>query len=81
MGEKFSVGDVVCFRENHKWIGSLGFVEEVKPIAGENGEATLRIMVGVPAPLEGIAYIFCLPHEIEVVGKYPYVVGKGENDE
>lgn len=26
----FELKDIVCFRENHKWVGCLGFVNEIK---------------------------------------------------
>lgn len=52
--------DVVQFNEKHKWCGCIGFVTEVKPY---------RIMVGVQIPLQGIAYIFAQPDEIEYIGK------------
>ena len=44
------IGDVVQFNEKHKWTGVLGIVEEI------NRE---RILVGVPVPEEGTAYIYC----------------------
>lgn len=44
------IGDVVQFNEKHKWTGVLGIVEEI------NRE---RILVGVPVPEEGTAYIHC----------------------
>lgn len=51
--------EVVQFNEKHKWCGCLGIVEEVK----EN-----RIMVGVPVPDKGTAYIFARPEELEHIG-------------
>lgn len=54
------VNDVVQFVETHKWMGCFGFVEEIK---------SGRIMVGVPIPEKGIAYIYCKENDIEVVGK------------
>lgn len=51
--------EVVQFNEKHKWCGCLGIVEEVK----EN-----RIMVGVPVPEKGTAYIFARPEELEHIG-------------
>lgn len=44
------IGDVVQFNEKHRWTGVLGIVEEI------NRE---RILVGVPVPEEGTAYIHC----------------------
>lgn len=77
----FQIGDVVCFRENHKWIGCLGFVNEIKKIKDEKGNDTLRLMIGVPAPMEGVAYIFATPDEVEnllCAFKYPYEIGSEE---
>lgn len=51
--------DVVQFIENHKWCGCLGIVSEIK---------SDKIMVGVPIPEQGIAYIFCKNEDIELVG-------------
>ena len=59
-------GDVVQFNENHKWIGSLGIITEVK----DCGDDT-RYMVGVPAPMQGTAFIFIMESEnaIEYIGE------------
>lgn len=43
-------GDVIQFNETHKWTGILGIVGEIKQE---------RIMVGVPIPQKGTAYIHC----------------------
>lgn len=53
------LNDVVQFNKNHKWRGCLGIVKEVK---------NLRIMVGVPVPMQGTAYIFCKEEDIEYIG-------------
>ena len=67
------LGDVVIFRENHKWVGSIGFVNEIK------GE---RIMVGVPQPMQGVAYIFCKEEELESTHyPYPYEIRSKEGDD
>ena len=68
-------GDVVQFNENHKWIGSLGIITEVKD-CGED----IRYMVGVPAPMQGTAYIFVMGSEnaIEYIGKAIMVVKEEE---
>lgn len=60
-------GYVVQFNENHEWQGCLGIIEEVKD-CGSNG---IRYMVGVPAPLQGTAYIYVMEHEnaIELIGR------------
>ena len=59
-------GDVVQFNENHKWIGSLGIITEVKDCGNDT-----RYMVGVPAPMQGTAFIFIMESEnaIEYIGK------------
>lgn len=59
-------GDVVQFNENHKWIGSLGIITEVKKCGDDT-----RYMVGVPAPMQGTAFIFVMESEnsIEYIGK------------
>ena len=59
-------GDVVQFNENHKWIGSLGIITEVKDCGND-----IRYMVGVPAPMQGTAFIFIMESEnaIEYIGK------------
>ena len=51
--------EVVQFNENHKWCGCFGFVNEEKPN---------RVMVGVPCPQEGVAYIFCTRNDIDSIG-------------
>ena len=62
--------DVVVFNENHKWCGRIGYIREIK---------TNRIMVGVPMPQQGTAYIFCTGDDVERIGKYPFV--EAEDDE
>ena len=59
-------GDVVQFNENHKWIGSLGIITEVKKCGDDT-----RYMIGVPAPMQGTAFIFIMESEnaIEYIGK------------
>lgn len=77
----FELNDIVCFRENHKWVGCLGFVNEIKKITKEDGTNTLRLMIGVPCPQQGVAYIFALPEEVEnlMCGyKYPYEIKSKE---
>lgn len=55
--------DVVVFNENHRWCGSLGYIKEIK------GQ---RIMIGVPVPHKGTAYVFCKENDIEKIGRYPF---------
>lgn len=57
-------GDVIQFNETHKWTGILGIVEEI------NRE---RILVGVPVPEEGTAYIHCKKENIEQVGEAIFI--------
>ena len=59
-------GDVVQFNENHKWCGSLGIIREIKQCNDD-----IRYMVGVPAPMEGTAFIFVMESEnaIEYIGE------------
>lgn len=60
------VNDVVQFNENHKWIGSLGIISNVKK-CGED----IRYMVGVKIPMEGTAFIYVMESEnaIELIGQ------------
>ena len=59
-------GDVVQFNENHKWQGSLGIITKVKDCCN-----AIRYMVGVPAPMQGTAFIYVMESEnaIEYIGK------------
>ncbi len=57
-------GDVIQFNETHKWTGILGIVEEIKQE---------RIMVGVPIPQKGTAYIYCKKENIEQVGEAIFI--------
>ena len=63
---KIKKGDVVQFNEKHKWCGCLGIVKRVNKYNNDT-----RYMVGVPAPQQGTAYIFCMESrkEIERIGK------------
>jgi len=58
------IGDVVQFNEKHKWTGVLGIAEEIKQE---------RIMVGVPIPQKGTAYIYCKKENIERVGEAIFI--------
>lgn len=64
--------DVVQFNESHKWCGCFGFVSEVK------GE---RYMIGVPVPMQGIAYIYCTKDDIDFIGKTNLVLAKEGEEE
>ena len=57
-------GDVVQFNEKHKWCGCIGIITEVKQS---------RIMVGVPVPEQGTAWVFCIPEEVEYIGRAVFV--------
>jgi hypothetical protein len=77
----FEINDIVCFREDHKWVGCIGFVNEIKKVKKEDGTETLRLMIGVPVPQQGVAYIFALREEVEnllCATKYPYEFGTKE---
>lgn len=72
----YEIRDIVVFKENHEWVGCIGFIEEVKEVT-RDGEKTFRLMIGVPAPEKGVAYIYAYPDEIERmenVIKYPYEI-------
>ena len=70
-------GDVVQFNENHKWIGSLGIITEVKDCGND-----IRYMVGVPAPMQGTAFIFVMESEnaIEYIGEAVLTLKDDEDD-
>ena len=70
------VNDVVQFTENHKWIGCLGIVNEIKDCGDRK-----RYMVGVPAPMQGTAYIFDDGSGIERIGKAVLVASGGDEDD
>lgn len=75
------INDVVQFNENHKWCGSLGIITEIKECKSEacpNGD--FRYMVGVPAPMQGTAYIYVMASEfaIEKIGKAVMVAKREE---
>lgn len=71
-------GDVVQFNENHKWCGSLGIIDGIKD-CGANG---IRYMVGVPAPMQGTAFIYVMDNEnaIEYIGRAVLTLSE-ESDE
>ena len=56
---------VVQFNENHKWVGCIGIITEVKEFDND-----VRYMVGVPIPEKGTAYIFVMEsdHALEIIG-------------
>ena len=70
-------GDVVQFNENHQWLGSLGIITEVKKCGDDT-----RYMVGVPAPMQGTAFIFIMESEnaIEYIGKAVLTLKDDEDD-
>ena len=69
---KFEVNEVVQFNELHKWCGCLGIINEVK------GN---RIMVGVPVPMKGTAYIFCTEADLEYIGDAVLIINKDNEDD
>ena len=70
--------DVIQFNEKHKWCGSLGIVTEIKKTNND-----IRYMVGVPAPMEGTAYIFVMESEkaLEYIGQAKLIFREEENEE
>ena len=64
--------NVVQFNESHKWCGCFGFINEIK------GD---RIMVGVPVPMQGTAYIFCTKDEFDYIGKTDLLPATGADNE
>lgn len=52
---------VVQFNEKHKWCGCLGIITDIKTYKDD-----IRYTVGVPMPMQGIAYIFSLESEQEL---------------
>ena len=75
MAKTIIKGDVVQFIECHKWIGCLGIVTEIKDCGDRK-----RYMVGVPAPMQGTAYIFDDGSGIERIGR-AVMVAKEDEDE
>lgn len=70
--------EVVQFNENHKWCGCFGFVDERKRVKDESGKDVLRLKIGVPAPQQGIAYIFATYEEVDFIGCTNLVLKKEE---
>lgn len=71
------INDVVQFNENHKWRGSLGIINEIKRCGDD-----IRYMVGVPAPMEGTAFIYVMDSEnaIELIGQAVLVPREVDNE-
>lgn len=71
------INDVVQFNENHKWRGSLGIINEIKRCGDD-----IRYMVGVPAPMEGTAFIYVMDSEnaIELIGQAVLVPREADNE-
>lgn len=65
------INSVVQFNENHKWCGCLGIVEDV---------ADWGYLIGVPAPMQGTAYIRAKKDDVEYIGK-AVLVPSCEEDE
>lgn len=60
---------VIQFNENHKWCGCFGFIKEIKEE---------RVMVGVPVPQQGTAYIYCTKEDYDVIGQTDLVLVETE---
>ena len=75
---KFRINDVVQFTEDHKWVACFGVVSDVKDCGGD-----YRYLIGVPVPMQGIAYIFSMESndEFEYVGRTILGVPEGEVSE
>lgn len=79
-----SINDVVQFNENHKWCGCLGIIYEIKECKSDmapNGD--IRFTIGVPAPMEGTAFIYVMASEfaIEKIGTAKLVLGNEDNND
>lgn len=71
MIHELTTNDIVQFNEKHEWCGCIGIINEIKGT---------RIMVGVPIPEQGIAYIYCKLEEIEYIGQSIFMITEDEND-
>ena len=71
--------DVIQFTENHKWVGCLGIVSEVR-----GSLASRRYMIGVPIPNNSgenqTAYIFDNGDNIERIGPAALVIKEDDDD-
>ncbi len=76
---KIKKNDVVQFTENHKWVGCLGIVSEVREVGSAR-----RYMVGVPMPnnqVKGqVAYIFDDGTNIVRIGASVLTFGDDDDD-
>lgn len=72
------VNDVVQFNEKHKWCGSFGIIYEIKKCGNDT-----RYMIGVPAPMQGTAFIYVMESEnaIEYIGEASLILKDGEDNE
>lgn len=75
MAKTIRKGDVVQFIEGHEWIGCLGIVTDIN----DRGNWK-RYMIGVPAPMQGTAYIFDDGSGIERIGRAVMVAKEDEDD-
>ena len=64
--------DLVQFNEKHKWCGCIGIVDKVKET---------KLLIGIPIPEQGTAYIFATPDEVEYCGISHFRLSSGEDDE
>ena len=60
-----SVGDVVQFTGAHRWRGCFGYIDEIEKCGSDE-----KVLIGVPMPWNGTAYIFSMAsaREFEIVG-------------
>lgn len=82
-----NVNDVVQFNENHKWIGCLGIIRDIKriynPDPARNKVNDIRYMIGVPIPQKGTAYIYVLESEkaLEKIGEAVLIAKECETND
>lgn len=74
----YKKGDLVQFRESHKWCGCIGIITRIKECSDD-----IRYMIGVPIPERGIAYIFSMEsaNEFELVGESLFLPKDEDEDE
>lgn len=74
----FRKNQVVQFNENHKWCGSIGYINQVKHL-----KENTRYMVGIPIPEQGTAYIFVMETDnaIEYIGEAVLVAADDEDED
>ena len=68
--------DVVQFIENHKWMGCLGIINEVKEFDDD-----VRYIIGIPMPERGTAYIFSKESDAEFEWVGTAVLGYADEED